>query len=100
MVTVDGDLIQQWLKDRGMKQRFLAAQLGITEHNLCNIIAGRRSFRLSFLVRLADFTGLSTDQLLGRPRRRTSGYTQLKATVTHDLDDGGGRRAEPPAPAA
>jgi transcriptional regulator with XRE-family HTH domain len=67
------ELIRAWLKSRGMRQNFFAAQVGLTPGYMSAILGGRKRPSIEVLARIADVTGYSADELLGRqvaPRRR------------------------------
>ena len=67
---MDRELIREWLRCRGLKQKFLAAQLQLTPAHLSAILRGRKRPSIDVLARLADVTGYSADRLLGRGRRK------------------------------
>jgi transcriptional regulator with XRE-family HTH domain len=67
---MDRELIREWLRSRGMKQKFLAEQLELTPAHLSAILRGRKRPSIDVLARLADVTGYSADRLLGRQRNR------------------------------
>lgn len=53
-------------KERGLSQKEVAAELGITQALLSHYEKGKRECGLDFLVRAADYYGVSVDYLLGR----------------------------------
>ena len=63
---MDRALIRQWLKSRGMKQKFFAEQLQLTPTYVSALLRGRKRPSIEVLARIADVTGYSADQLLGR----------------------------------
>lgn len=63
-------------KERGYSQRMVAEDLGISQGLLSHYERGVRECGLDFLVRAADYYGVSCDYLLGR----TSGETALVFT--------------------
>jgi transcriptional regulator with XRE-family HTH domain len=67
---MDRELVREWLRSRGMKQKFLAEQLELTPAHLSAILRGRKRPSIDVLTRLADVTGYSADRLLGRQRNR------------------------------
>ena len=67
---MDKELIREWLRSRGIKQKFLAEQLELTPAHLSAILRGRKRPSIAVLARLADVTGYSADRLLGRQRNR------------------------------
>ena len=57
-------------KERGMSQKEAAAALGISQALLSHYEKGIRECGQSFLIKVADFYGVSTDYLLGRSTKR------------------------------
>lgn len=53
-------------KERGLSQKSVADELGVSQALLSHYEKGIRECGLDFLVRAADFYGVSTDYLLGR----------------------------------
>ena len=63
-------------KERGISQKLAASQLGISQALLSHYEKGIRECGLDFLIRCADFYGVSCDYLLGRsPDREGSKLT-------------------------
>lgn len=63
-------------KERGISQKLAASQLGISQALLSHYEKGIRECGLDFLIRCADFYGVSCDYLLGRsPDRAGSKLT-------------------------
>lgn len=58
-------------KERGISQKQAAAELGISQALLSHYEKGIRECGLDFVVRTADFFGVSCDYLLGRSPERT-----------------------------
>lgn len=58
-------------KERGISQKQAAAELNISQALLSHYEKGIRECGLDFLVRTADFYGVSCDYLLGRSPERT-----------------------------
>ena len=58
-------------KERGISQKQAAAELGISQALLSHYEKGIRECGLEFLVRAADFYGVSCDYLLGRSPERS-----------------------------
>ena len=53
-------------KERGLSQKSVAAALGVSQALLSHYEKGIRECGLAFLVRIADFYGVTCDYLLGR----------------------------------
>ncbi len=58
-------------KERGCSQKKVAEDLGISQALLSHYERGLRECGLDFLVRAADYYGVSCDYLLGRTLDRT-----------------------------
>lgn len=58
-------------KERGISQKHAASQLGISQALLSHYEKGIRECGLDFLIRCADFYGVSCDYMLGRSPDRT-----------------------------
>lgn len=58
-------------KERGLRQKEAAEQMGVAQALLSHYENGKRECGLDFLVRAADFYGVSVDYLLGRTNSRT-----------------------------
>ena len=58
-------------KERGLSQKQAAAELHVSQSLLSHYEKGIRECGLDFLVRTADFCGVSCDYLLGRSPERT-----------------------------
>ncbi|MGN0682842.1 MAG: helix-turn-helix domain-containing protein [Oscillospiraceae bacterium] len=57
-------------KERGLRQKEAAEQLGVTQALLSHYENGKRECGLDFLEHVADFYGVSVDYLLGRTNSR------------------------------
>ena len=58
-------------KERGISQKLAASKLGISQALLSHYEKGIRECGLDFLIRCADFYGVSCDYMLGRSPDRT-----------------------------
>ena len=70
-------------KERGLTQKEAAASLGVSQALLSHYEKGIRECGLSFVVRVAEFYGVSCDYLLGRSPDRSG----LTLTVDEIPDD-------------
>ena len=57
-------------KERGLRQKEAADQLGVAQALLSHYENGKRECGLDFLVTAADFYGVSVDYILGRTSSR------------------------------
>ena len=58
-------------KERGITQKQAAQDLGVSQALLSHYEKGIRECGLDFVVRVADYYGVSCDYLLGRSAERT-----------------------------
>lgn len=65
-------------KERGYSQKKVAADLGISQALLSHYEKGIRECGLDFVVRVADYYGISCDYLLGRTPQRTGAIISVK----------------------
>lgn len=72
-------------KEKGLTQKEAAASLGISQALLSHYEKGIRECGLSFVVRVADFYGVSCDYLLGRSPDR-SGLTLNVEDIPNEAD--------------
>jgi len=63
-------IISELRKEKGLSQKEAAAQLGISQALLSHYEKGIRECGQSFLVKIADFYGVSCDYILGRTNKR------------------------------
>ena len=73
-------------KEKGLTQKEAAASLGISQALLSHYEKGIRECGLSFVVRVADFYGVSCDYLLGRSPDR-SGLTLNVDDIPSESDN-------------
>ena len=59
-----GRRIQDAIKKKGLKQKFVAEQIGISEDSIGNYITGRREISAENLEKIADLTGVTVQFLL------------------------------------
>lgn len=75
-------------KERGLRQKEAADQLGIAQALLSHYENGKRECGLDFLVHAADFYGVSVDYILGRTSSRNgtvvSGEELPESTVSEN----------------
>lgn len=63
-------ILTELRKEKGLSQKEAAARLGISQALLSHYEKGIRECGQSFLIKVADFYGVSCDYLLGRTRER------------------------------
>lgn len=64
MTETLGDRIRAGRKAREIKQKDMAAKLGIAGAQLCMMEKGRRPVSVEMLARIAEILGCSADELL------------------------------------
>ncbi|HJB13748.1 MAG TPA: helix-turn-helix domain-containing protein [Candidatus Oscillibacter excrementigallinarum] len=69
-LQVLGGRLRELRKEKKLKQRELAALLGITEVHYRRVEAGKINIPTLTLCALADYYGVTTDYLLGRIDQR------------------------------
>ena len=69
-LQVLGGRLRELRKEKKLKQRELAALLGITEVHYRRVEAGKINIPTLTLCALADYYGVTTDYLLGRSEQR------------------------------
>ena len=72
-------------KERGISQKQAAAELGISQALLSHYEKGIRECGLDFVVRTADFYGVSCDYLLGRSPERTGAQLTVEDIPEPDV---------------
>ncbi|MCR4563631.1 MAG: helix-turn-helix domain-containing protein [Clostridiales bacterium] len=60
--------IKDLREDNDLKQKEIAAVLGIDQRVYSNYETGKREIPVHLLIKLADYYGVSTDYLLGRTK--------------------------------
>ncbi len=62
IITTDVAKLAEVIDSRGVKKRWLAAQMGISETTMMVRLAGKVDFRHSEMVRLSDLLRLTEDE--------------------------------------
>lgn len=74
-------------KERGLRQKEAADQLGVAQALLSHYENGKRECGLDFLIQAADFYNVSTDYLLGRTNSRNGAVvreTELEESAVNE----------------
>ena len=69
-LQVLGGRLRELRKEKKLKQRELAALLGVTEVHYRRVEAGKINIPTLTLCALADYYGVTTDYLVGRSEQR------------------------------
>ena len=75
-------------KEQGISQKKAAADLGISQALLSHYEKGIRECGLDFIVRTADYYGVSCDYLLGKTPHRQGEKLHVPETEEEDTHDG------------
>ena len=73
-------------KEKGFTQKYAAEQLGISQALLSHYEKGIRECKLDFLIRSANFYGVSIDYLLGRSADKTGAMISVDQ-LSDGIDD-------------
>lgn len=73
--------------ERGLSQKKVAADLGITQALLSHYENGKRACRLEFLIRAADYYGVSIDYLLGRTSSTSGAVVQEQELPDNNVSE-------------
>lgn len=76
-------ILTELRKEKGLSQKEAAAKLGISQALLSHYEKGIRECGQSFLIKVADFYGVSCDYLLGRTKDRNE-LDVLANEILHD----------------
>lgn len=68
-------------KERGLSQKEAAAKLGVSQALLSHYEKGIRECGQNFLIKVADFYGVTCDYLLGRTTARTNTQDKLEMFI-------------------
>lgn len=79
-------ILSELRKERGLSQKDAASSLGISQALLSHYEKGIRECGHSFLIKVADFYGVTCDYLLGRSADRT-GSSRLSLLMEKRVDD-------------
>ena len=73
-------------RERGLSQRQVAGELGISQALLSHYETDAREPRLEFVVRVSEYYSVTTDYLLGRTMERDDGSSILSAKINSVVD--------------
>lgn len=79
-------IITELRKEKGLSQKEAASQLGISQALLSHYEKGIRECGQSFLIRIADFYGVSCDYILGRTNKRSDIQTVAENLLETNKD--------------
>ena len=60
--------IRALIQRKGLKQTYLAEQLGVSPQKLNDLLSGRRQIKIMELVKMAEVLQVSIDELCGKER--------------------------------
>ncbi len=84
-------ILTELRKEKGLSQKEAAARLGISQALLSHYEKGIRECGQSFLIKVADFYGVSCDYLLGRTKERN----ELDVLTNEILNDNSASDSNP-----
>jgi len=77
MATAFSNRITALRKERGLSQKEVAMSLGVSQALLSHYEKGVRECGLEFVVRCAEYFGVTTDYLLGKDESKYGTYNAL-----------------------
>ncbi|MBQ8014667.1 MAG: helix-turn-helix domain-containing protein [Clostridia bacterium] len=80
-------ILSELRKDKGLSQKEAATQLGISQALLSHYEKGIRECGQSFLIKVADFYGVSCDYLLGRTSKKNEAALTASMFLNTDSQD-------------
>lgn len=84
-------------KERGLSQKQAALELGVSQALLSHYEKGIRECGLDFVVKIADYYGVSCDYLLGRSLDRTGAQFSIEAPSAADAAESAEESSRPNA---
>lgn len=63
------DKIKEIINEKGLKQRYVAENAGMTEQQLSDILNGRKLLRAEHIMPLCNALGVKPEDVLGDPQR-------------------------------
>ncbi len=66
-----GQRIKEILEEKGIQAKTVAEYLGVTQAAMSNYLNNKRNIDTDTLTKIAEFLGVTTDELLGLPTKRT-----------------------------
>jgi transcriptional regulator with XRE-family HTH domain len=79
-------LLAELRREKGLSQRRVAAELGISQAVLSHYENDAREPKLEFVVKACDYYEVTTDYILGRTKERGDGASRLSAKVNEIVD--------------
>ena len=55
--------IKQLITDKGLKQKYVAEQMGLSQNDFSNMMNGRKEFKVEYVVPLCKALGISANEL-------------------------------------
>ena len=77
MNTSFSDVLSSLRQSRGLSQRKVAGDLGISQALLSHYENGLREPRLDFVVRVCDYYGVTADYILGRTSVQGDAFSEI-----------------------
>ncbi|MCL2663269.1 MAG: helix-turn-helix domain-containing protein [Oscillospiraceae bacterium] len=84
--TKFAEILGNLRRERGLSQRQVAGELGISQALLSHYENDAREPRLEFVVRVSEYYSVTTDYLLGRTMERDDGTSILSVKINSIVD--------------
>ena len=55
--------IKQLITDKGLKQKYVAEQMGLSQNDFSNMMNGRKDFKVEYVAPLCKVLGISANEL-------------------------------------
>lgn len=55
--------IKQLIADKGLKQKYVAEQMGLSQNDFSNMMNGRKDFKVEYVAPLCKALGISANEL-------------------------------------
>lgn len=61
---MDAEKVKRLIQDKGLKQKYIAEQAGLTEQQLSDILNGRKRLQVEYIMPICSAIGISPNELL------------------------------------
>ena len=63
--------IKHYIKEKGLKQKYVAERLNMTQQEFSNILNGRKEFKTEYVVPMCNALGITANELFTSPEQTT-----------------------------
>ena len=81
MKSAFAETLSNMRREKGLSQRRVAADLGISQALLSHYENGAREPKLEFVVKVCDYYGVTADFILGRNKQRSDETVRMAEKV-------------------